>query len=495
MNAVLSVGPQQTTSMSPRMQQAIRLLQMSAVDFELALRDALGGNPFLEATEEHGQALASEAELKAYGDETTAPAAVQTEAAVMTDGAGEAGGEAPSDPRADEKQTSEPLPDSFAFERSSTAPADDDGPQLGWVAEKRDLRDYLRSQLYASRRPARETLATEVVIESLDDDGYLRDDLDELRTHFKLEPALTTAELEAGLALLRQFDPPGVGARSLVDCLLLQLAAYDRQEPGHALAVEILRKHLLLLSRRDFYMLRRRLSCDEAQLHAAIALIRRLDPDPASRFTPRAPDYVVPDAIVIEHGGRFVAQANPLLHRGVRLNERYVQMFRGCRRNRHPAMAQQLQEARWLVRNAEQRGDTILRVAHYIVERQQAFFRLGDIALRPMVLREVATELGLHESTVSRATGNKYLSSPRGCFEFKHFFPRELPMRQGPSCSAAAVRTLIQNLIDAETRHEPLSDVDIAAALQAQGIRIARRTVTKYRRMLKLPPAEFRKVS
>lgn len=498
MNALLSVGTRQSTSISPRMQQAIRLLQMSAVDFETALRDALVSNPFLETPEEATQDASETGEAEAYRDAGTVSAETSAQSDAAVNSSTEAGGETPVDPRADTDEipsAPEPAPESFAFERNSAPAADDDGPQLGWVAAPRDLRDYLRTQLYASRRPARETLVAEVVIESLDDDGYLRDDLEEVRSHFQLDPALTIEELEAGLQLIRQFDPPGVGARSLVDCLLLQLAARDGLEPGHRLADEILRRHLPLLSRRDFYMLRRRLSCEEAQLHEAIALIRRLDPDPASRFTQKMPDYVVPDVIVTEQDGHFVVHANPALHGGVRLNEHYVQMFRACRRNRHPAMAQQLQEARWLVRNAEQRGETILRVAQYIVERQQAFFRLGDIALKPMVLREVADELGLHESTVSRATGNKYLSSPRGCFEFKHFFPRELPMRQGPSCSAAAVRTLIQNLIEGETRHEPLSDVDIAAALQAQGIRIARRTVTKYRRMLKLPPAEFRKVS
>jgi RNA polymerase sigma-54 factor len=237
--------------------------------------------------------------------------------------------------------------------------------------------------------------------------------------------------------------------------------------------------------------LRRRLQCDEERLHEALALIRHLDPDPASAYATKAPDYIVPDVIVTEQDGRYVVRLSPEVQVGARLNQRYVEMFRNCRRGQHPAMAQQLQEARWLVRNAEQRFETILRVAQYIVERQQAFFAAGDIALRPMVLREVADQLDLHESTVSRATAGKYMATPRGCLEFKHFFSRELPMREGPSCSAAAVRTLIQDLIETEQPQSPLSDVDIASALQSQGIRIARRTVSKYRRMLRVPPAEF----
>lgn len=474
MTAMLSLTSRQNLTISPRMQQAIRLLRLSAIEFEHALRDAVASNPFLEASEETTP-VASAAALEDPLPVTPEPMSEPTSSVIEPASAGPA--------------------ESFAFEAHSAPRADTEGPQLSWVAAPQNLRDHLRQQLYASRCTEREVLIGEIVIESLDDDGYLRDELDPQALGIEIEPAPDAAELEAALHAIRCFDPPGVGARSLVECLLLQLAMLDPQTPQLPLARRILVDHLDVLTRRDFYVLRRRLDCDEEAMRAALLLIRSLNPDPASRFSAKATDYVVPDIIVQCHGERFVATINPVLANGPRLNDTYIELFRGCRRSQHPQMSQQLQEARWFVRNVAQRFETIFRVAEYIVDRQQDFFRLGDIALKPMVLREVANELGLHESTVSRATGNKFLASPRGCFEFKHFFSRELQMRQGPSCSATAVRSLIQDLIANEQRESPLSDVDIAARLQSQGVSIARRTVTKYRRMMKLPPAEFRKVS
>ena len=461
MTVLLSLAAHQHLSISPRMQQAIRLLRLSAMDFELALRNAAVSNPFLEDGEDAVVDAATDTGLPGTPDMPGVPA----------------------------------LPESFAFERTASAPPpDDEGPEFARIAERQDLRDHLRSQLLASRQSPRALVAANLVIEMLDDDGYLRDDPCAACGAVDIDPPLTSAEIDEGIALLRQFDPPGLGARSLIECLCLQLDAIDALTPGHALARTILETQVDLLARRDFCTLQRRLQCDETALNEAIALIRRLDPDPGSRYRARAPDYVVPDVVVVERDGRYSAVLNPAVRAGIRLNERYIDLFRQCRRSQHPAMAQQLQEARWMVRNVEQRFDTILRVASFIVERQQAFFSAGDLALKPMVLREVADELGLHESTVSRATGNKYMATARGCLEFKHFFSRELHTDRGAGCSAAAVRSLIGGLIDSERRCSPLSDVEIAAELKAQGIRIARRTVTKYRRMLKVPSAEFRRV-
>ena len=510
MSVLLSLGNRQNLAVSPRMQQAIRLLRLSAVEFEASLREAVETNPFLETGEDDGYdgdespaALADDGVYDMPAD-TGVDAGLDAGIATMAEAEmPSADPHAPTDglaeavtPAADEAYaSSELLPESFAFERHSSAPHDDDGPQLGWVADRHDLRDYLRQQLLASQCSARELEVAGIIIDSLDDDGYLRDELNAEALGLDLDEAPSAEEFASGLKLIRSFDPPGVGARTLVECLQLQLAVMAADTPGLALAQRILGEHLDVLARRDFYALRRRLQCDEETMRTALALIRSTDPDPASRFSGKTPDYVIPDVIVQKRGERFVATINPAVCGNLRLNDGYISLFRSCRRSQHPLMSQQLQEARWFVRNVVQRHETILRVASYIVEQQQEFFRVGDIALRPMVLREVAGELGLHESTISRATGNKYLASPRGCFEFKHFFSRELQRKQGASCSAASVRTLIQGLISTEQRDTPLSDVDIAAELQSQGITIARRTVTKYRRMMKLPPAEFRKVS
>lgn len=505
MSVSLSLGARQNLSISPRMQQAIRLLQLSALDFELELRNSVMTNPFLEETEEAeaavtaGAALDGEPDILSVTEAAPTADAMMEPSALVEDGL-EAAVMADAQPAVDriEDALLEPdttLPDDFAFERSPSAPAnDDEGPQLGWVGETRGLRDHLRQQLYASRRSEREVLAGEIVIETLDDDGYLREDVQASLDKVEVDPPFSDQEIQDAVALVRSFEPTGVGATSLTECLLMQLHAKDPETPGRAMAERILTDHIDVLSRRDFQSLRKRLDCDEDVMREALALIRRLDPDPASRYQAKAPDYVIPDVIVYEQKGKYVAALNPAIRSRARLNKRYVDMFRACRRSQHPQMNQQLQEARWLVRNVEQRFDTILRVANFIVERQREFFDVGDIALKPLVLRDVAVELGLHESTVSRATGNKYMSTPRGCFEFKHFFSRELPRKDGPACSAASVRNLIHGLINNERRSRPLSDVDIAAQLQSQGIRIARRTVTKYRRMLKVPPAEFRKV-
>jgi RNA polymerase sigma-54 factor len=506
MSVSLSLGARQNLSISPRMQQAIRLLQLSALDFELELRNSVMTNPFLEETEDAeaavtaGQALAPEPDVLSVTEASPSSDVLMDPSVLVTDGL-EAAALADAQPAVDRGEDTmlldadNALPDDFAFERAPSAPAnDEEGPQLGWVGETRGLRDYLRQQLYASRRTEREVLAAEIVIETLDDDGYLREDVQASLDNVEVDPPFTTEEIQDAVRLVRTFEPTGVGATSLTECLLMQLLAKDAETPGRELAQIILNEHIDVLSRRDFQSLRKRLDCDEEVMREALALIRRLDPDPASRYQAKAPDYVIPDVIVYEQKGKYVAALNPAIRSRTRLNKRYVDMFRSCRRSQHPQMNQQLQEARWLVRNVEQRFDTILRVANFIVDRQREFFDVGDIALKPLVLRDVAVELGLHESTVSRATGNKYMSTPRGCFEFKHFFSRELPRRDGPACSAASVRNLISGLINSEQRTQPLSDVDIAAQLQSQGIRIARRTVTKYRRMLKVPPAEFRKV-
>jgi RNA polymerase sigma-54 factor len=442
----------QSPSLSPRLQHAIRLLQLSAADFETELQESLGSNPFLDETDTPDRASA-----EVEGDDDGLPTL------------------------------------GSAFERMAPpAGSGEDGGDLTRTAQPRGLRDHLRTQLYASRQDPRTTLAAEVLIETLDDDGYLRDDIAGSLRALDIDPPLSHVETDRALALIRQFDPPGVGARDLAECLRLQLQALDGDERTRQVARAIVDEHLDALARRGLETLRCGLACGEGELCAAVAMIRRLDPHPGSRYSAKAPDYVIPDVLVVRRRGRYVALLNPALRSRARLNQRYVDLLRGCGRGGHPAMAAQLQEARWFLRNAEQRFETIHRVAEQIVRRQSAFFRYGDVALKPMMLREVADELGLHESTVSRASGNKHMQTPRGCLPFRHFFSRELPMRSGRACSATAVRALIQELIAEERPEARLSDVDIASQLRAQGIGIARRTVSKYRHMLRLPPAELR---
>ena len=262
---------------------------------------------------------------------------------------------------------------------------------------------------------------------------------------------------------------------------------------GRTVALELVDGLMERLARREYAELQRLIGCDEHAIRLAHQLIRKLDPKPGLRYGQSDAQYVVPDVIVRKVKNRWTVQTNPAVMPKARLHRTYADMFRRARCSDRAPMAQELQEARWLIRNVEQRFSTIQRVAEAIVTRQKTFFDYGEVALKPLVLREVAEELGLHESTVSRATGNKYMATPRGIFEFKHFFSRELATDTGGSCSAAAVRALLKEMISGENRRAPLSDVSLTKMLADQGVIVARRTVAKYRGLMKVPPAELRR--
>jgi len=459
----------QQLSVSPRLQQAVRLLQMSTLEFTQELQQALASNPFLdedpppEAAPENPEEAATEAAAAEAVVEPLAPGAEDFD-----------------------------LPEA-AFAPTSHHSDEDNGDPRDWACAESNLRDHLRAQLCGQGIGERERLAAEVVIETLDDDGYLRQDPVEAAAALPLPQPLSAAEIETGIRVVQELDPPGIGARSLGECLALQLAALDPEVPGRALAIAITHGHLEALARHDYGGLQQRLDCSLPALREAHALIRHLDPKPGNRFASGQSDYVVPDVIVLGVGNRLCAIVNPAVLPRARLNRAYVDLFRRARAGGNPAMSQQLREARWLLKNVEQRFATIKRVADAIIARQRAFFSYGEIALKPLVLREIAEELGLHESTVSRATGNKYMATPRGLFEFKHFFSRQLTTGTGGTCSAAAVRALMKEMIEAENVEDPLSDVTLAQMLTQQGICVARRTVAKYRNLMKLPPAELRR--
>jgi RNA polymerase sigma-54 factor len=273
---------------------------------------------------------------------------------------------------------------------------------------------------------------------------------------------------------------------------MLQLRAMPRHTPALQLARTLVGSHLEALARHDYCGLQRRLDCSAPSLAKAHALIRTLDPRPGQKYAMARTEYIVPDVLVTLRKGRLNPVMNPAVMPRARLNRGCIDLLRQSHNGSYPAMQQQLQEARWLLRNAEQRHLTILRVASAVIARQRAFFQYGEIALKPLMLREVADELGLHESTLSRATANKYMATPRGVFEFRHFFSRQLATETGGTCSATAVRAMIKELIEAESRDAPLSDVSLARKLTEHGVCVARRTVAKYRNQLKMPPWELR---
>jgi RNA polymerase sigma-54 factor len=378
------------------------------------------------------------------------------------------------------------------------------------------LREHLMQQLAGSRCTRRDRALLHLLIEELEDDGYLRSDIDELAAAFPAELDIDPDELLTALRLLHSFDPVGVGARSVAECLMLQLPHIGQRLSAspkiQAIAGQIIRNHLELLAAREFSKLRKLLRCDEEQLREAQRLIQALDPKPGNRFGDHSPLYVVPDVLIRKTRQGWRAFLNPDVIPRLRVNDLYAQILKshrssagspgeagggpsnsGNRSSGAHSLSSQLQEARWLVKNVQQRFETILKVSQEIVERQHAFFSHGAVAMRPLVLREVADAVGLHESTISRVTTQKYMLTPYGTLELKYFFGSHVATESGGAASSTAIRALIRQLIDEEDTTQPLSDSRIAEVLGEQGIVVARRTVAKYREALRVPPVAQRK--
>lgn len=514
MHPTVELRAKQSLTLTPRLQQSVRLLQLSSMEFAQELRNALDTNPFLEFDD--GQAT-DETETQddtahAAGTEDN-PAEFAAEYADATGSlAGEIGAEASPYEGSVESQDApaEVIADALAdtADRDSLTGADfpadpyaqrsnrndgDDNDPTEWIHSKATLREHLHEALRMCAIGERDRLAAQLIVEALDDDGYLRQSFEELSGLVTLDPPLNEDELHVALMLVQRLDVPGLAARSLSECLSLQLQALPEDTEGRDIALKIVDDHLDRMARRELAELQRQIGCTGDQIRMACALVRRLDPRPGDAFGRDENNYIVPDVIVRQVKNRWVVQINPAVQPRTRIHRMYAEMFAQSGGTSRSPLAQQLQEARWLIRNAQQRFTTIQRVAECIVAHQKAFFEYGEIALKPMVLRDVAEELGLHESTVSRATGNKYMATPRGIFEFKHFFPRELGTESGGTCSSAAVRALLKEMIDAENATAPLSDVTLAKLLADQGVIVARRTVAKYRRLMKVPPAEMRR--
>jgi RNA polymerase sigma-54 factor len=443
------------TTMSPRLQRAVRLLQMSSQDFAQTVRDALDTNPFLEQEEPVTE---------------EAPAAV------------EASPEAGSEPG-----------EGWGMDGAARVrQADGDGSVFDTMAARTSLGGHLLAQLNVMPLPPRDLALAAAVAESLDDDGYLRGPLQDVAQALGLMPGPTAQELSIALRRVQALEPAGVAARSVAECLELQLGSIPAADE-RALATVIVREHLEALAARDIRALARRLGRDQRAVEAACAAIRRLDPHPGWRYSEPTVQYVTPDVIVKKTRGRWTAVLNQAIVPRVRLNRSYVELFQRHRNGEHAELGAQLQEARWTVRNVEQRFSTILEVAQAILKRQQHFLAYGPMAMKPLALREIAQEVGVHESTVSRVTNNKFMATPCGVFELKYFFSRGLVTASGGECSPTAIRGLIQEIVAAEPSERPLSDVAIARQLDSQGLKVARRTVTKYRQLLRIEPAERRR--
>ncbi len=470
----------QHQTLTPRLQQAVRLLQLSSLDFAQEVNQAMGNNPFLEPDEAEADAANAEASPSEPPSVAESPLAPTT-----ADGAADAPPESTWE--------GDSWSQYGATRRNNGAEHDFDFSDI--TAADLSLRDHLlaQSKWLASSDRDRTLMAT--IIHGLDDDGFLRMSLEELKTLSGLEPTPDDDEMAIALKLVQSLEPPGIGARDLRECLLLQLR--EDGDPEHAtvcrLAQRIVVEYLDRLAMRDVSGLARSLGVAEHAVSQAADCIRRLQPRPGWRFGAASTRFVTPDVIVRKIRGDWTVTLNPSVVPKVRLNRMYADLFQSHRDARHSDLAAQLQEARWTVRNVEQRFATILRVAQAIVQRQRHFLDFGELAMKPLGLREIADELGLHESTVSRVTNNKYMATPLGVFELKYFFSRALSTTSGGKCSATAIRGAIKDMIHEENPLQPLSDANIARLLARQGLQVARRTVTKYRQMMRVPAYEMRR--
>ena len=489
MKQALGMRMGQALTMTPALQQAIRLLQLSTLDLKQEIQQALDSNVMLELDDDPSPE--SEA-----GQEAAAEAESANEAEAY-----ELSGEI----AAVEVRGDEPIPDEM--------PVDADWSEIYDTAPSRensgdeDLADFRRANLHENetlqehlRWQARllplkewEAEVVDYLIDAINEDGYL-EGWDEACTHFRETMGLAPAQLERVLHRVQDLDPPGIAARDLGECLRLQLQQLDATTPGHATALLLVDKHLPLLARRDYPSLRRATGQDEASLKVALALIQRLQPHPGRPYASHESNYIEPDVFVTKHQGRWRVSLNREASPAVRINPHYLAMVKRADTSKDQlTMKTHLQEARYFLHSLQSRNDTLLRVAQSIVEEQRAFLDYGPEAMRPLVLRDVAGQLGIHESTVSRATANKYLLTPRGLFELKHFFSSHVQTSDGGVASATAIQAMLKRLITAENPAQPLSDAALADLLRKEGIEVARRTVAKYREAMNLPPSHERR--
>lgn len=461
----------QHLALTPQLQQSIRLLQLSTLELEQELKNYLLENPLLEREDEE------------YGPPSTPTTSSDSQSTTNTEKS--------------ESESAEPaLPDDEswlgednAYPTASGSFDDDDNEYQDVQAATTSLREHLTWQLGLMSIPERDRTLVQCLIDALDDDGYLTQSLEELAEALPPELEIEPEELQIALKHLQYFDPTGVGARNAQECLALQLEVLPA-DATQILALKIVRNHLALLAGRDFSKLKKLTACDDDALRAAQYLIRSLNPRPGAQYSALDARYITPDVVVRKLRGHWMVNVNSDAYPRLRINRLYAQILA---KQRGSGLAGHLQEARWLIKNVQQRFDTILRVAQAIVDRQRQFFDHGEVAMRPLVLREIADILGLHESTISRVTTQKYMATPLGIFELKYFFGSHVATETGGACSATAIRALIKQLIGAEEPKKPLSDSQISEVLGQQGIVVARRTIAKYREALSIPPVNLRK--
>lgn len=474
MKPTLQLKLSQQLKLTPQLQQSIKLLQLSTLELNQELERIIQQNPLLEINENWNTHSLERLET-AYADND-----VQQNTAVNHH----------QNSLSTEHSHNLNWPEDGFY----PTPQDKENTPYQLAAEPIKLREHLNQQNNLSQNSEKEKRIISLLIDSLDDDGYLTQDLNELREILPAELNISLDNLTKALTQLQHLDPPGIGARNLKECLLLQLNALPEDTPYRSQAIKIVSQYLDVFASHNYVLIKKLLKCDDDSLRAIKHLITHLNPKPGSNFDTPNTRYIIPDIIVTKVNGIWTPNLNMDAMPRININHFYANILKQKREESSRELSNQLTEAKWLIKNLQQRSSTILKVSTAIVERQQQFFEHGEIAMRPLVLREIAETLELHESTVSRVTTQKFMHTPRGNFELKYFFGSHVATDSGGTCSATAIRALIKQLIQKENTKKPLSDNKIAGILEEQGIVVARRTIAKYRESMQIPPANLRKL-
>jgi RNA polymerase sigma-54 factor len=488
LKASLQLRLGQQLTMTPQLQQAIRLLQLPSLELQAHIRELLETNVMLEAEEESEGTTSFEA-LGAGPNDLEAPPGAADDASTASADSGDNGDR-------EQEPSVEIVED--GWNESSTSPGDtpwsgDDEDRQQDVQDGRgeSLHSHLQWQLEMARLGERERTIGRAIIDAINDDGYLTEPFDAIAATLKPEIQASDEEISDLLEVVQSFDPLGVGARNVGECVTLQLRVLNADTPGLATALAIARDGLDLVAQRELATLRREMRLSEEELEQALLLVRGCHPRPGSQISAAAPEYVVPDVFVRRTANGWTVEMNSATLPKVRINESYASLI--GRNAGHATMRTQLQEARWLLKSLEIRHDTLLKVARSIVERQHEFLEHGEERMRPMILRDIAEAIGMHESTISRVTSGKYMHTPRGVFELRYFFSSQVESADGSGTSSTAIRAKIRKLIREETPDSPLSDSRLAEILSKEGIPVARRTVAKYRESMGIAPSNERK--
>ena len=478
----LKLGQQLT--MTPQLQQAIKLLQLSTLDLQLEIQQVLDSNPMLEVEEDE---TGAETEAALNGENT--PEQAEPTAASSDDGE-EWQADSLSDDLPVDTQWEDLLPSSAPAPAGDAVDFDQDSRRAGGES----LRDHLLWQLNLTRMSDTDRLIAMAIIDAVDDNGRLTETLEDIHESVSEELDIELDEVVAVLHMLQQFEPAGVCARDLEECLRIQLQQLPADTPYLDQARILVTRHMNQLASGDFAQIMRRMRLDEDTLRDVLSVLQNLDPHPGLTVGEDTTEYIVPDVFVRKREGRWVVELNPDIAPRLRINDQYAKLVRRAdQSDDNNFLRDNLQEARWFLKSLQSRNETLMKVATRIVEHQRNFLEYGEEAMKPLVLHDIAEAVEMHESTISRVTTRKYMHTPRGIFELKYFFSSHVATTSGGECSSTAIRALIRKLVAAENPRKPLSDSKITQLLEEQGIKVARRTVAKYRDTLLIPPSNERK--